>query len=115
MLRPLLARVIVCLAFSGCFPYYGLQDSADTAGTGVGTSIVLADAHPGWQNPVCLGCHQTDIHNEGLVPYQCAACHGTNGAPAGHAGPAPCSDCHGTPHGSDGFPDPKACLVCHPE
>jgi hypothetical protein len=113
---PSLSCALACLVAVGCFPYYGNSGAADTGAESAGTpSIVLTKGHSGWMNPRCLDCHRTDSHNDGLVPYQCAVCHGTNGAPPGHGEVAGCSDCHGEPHGSDGFPDPKACLVCHAE
>lgn len=74
----------------------------------------LDSGHPGWKQPACLSCHTPDDHNTGMDPYQCAGCHGTNGAPAGHGGTPPCGNCHGQPHGASGFPDPDSCQTCHP-
>lgn len=83
---------------------------------GSGCALELDQSHPGWRDPGCWSapCHQkASTHNADKLPYQCAECHGTNGAPAGHTGKTPCSTCHGTPHGA-GFPDPEACQTCHP-
>lgn len=73
----------------------------------------LDSDHPGWKQPACWGCHSKgSTHHAGDLPYQCADCHGTNGAPAGHGGATPCTTCHGAKHG-EGFPDPAACQTCH--
>ncbi|MBN1337554.1 MAG: hypothetical protein JXB39_16495 [Deltaproteobacteria bacterium] len=74
------------------------------------------DAHEGWRNPCCLDCHGDFGHRTGYAPYECAPCHGTNGAPPGHGAATPCGTCHGLPHTCPGseFPDPSACQACHP-
>ena len=70
--------------------------------------------HPGWDKPKCWTCHDGDNHNTGLDPYQCVACHGTNGAPGGHSNSDNCTGCHGDKHGAEGFPNPISCKTCHP-
>lgn len=89
-------------------------DKTETAESGEESAEQLTSSHPGWQDPACLGCHTADDHNTGLSPYQCADCHGTNGAPGGHGETSGCDSCHSDPHGADGFPVPDSCLVCHP-
>ena len=74
----------------------------------------LTSGHLGWKEPKCLSCHSTNDHNDGLVPYQCAECHGTNGAPGGHSNSDNCGGCHGDKHGPEGFPIPVSCKTCHP-
>jgi hypothetical protein len=74
--------------------------------------------HTGWQQPNCLqsGCHDQG-HNGATMPYECADCHGDNGAPEGHgAGCGTDLTCHGgQDHGgaAAGFPPPEACEACH--
>jgi hypothetical protein len=76
---------------------------------------LLTDAHDGWRDPSCWGCHDTaTTHNASLDPYQCVTCHGSNGASGGHTDVTPCAECHQQPHAVAGFPDPESCLVCHP-
>lgn len=112
---PLAATALLLLAaLSGCFPYYGPADTTtDPADETGGTDSQLTSSHTGWRQPDCLQCHTRNSHNEGLLPYECATCHGTNGAPAGHGGDPPCSTCHGQPHGAENFPDPASCQGCH--
>ncbi|MFH1469698.1 MAG: hypothetical protein ABIO70_35255 [Pseudomonadota bacterium] len=105
---------------AGCLPYSSqlAREPAPArcdSGGDTETPVTLDDGHPGWLFPDCWACHDpAGTHNPGLDPYQCAMCHGSNGAPAGHGGSPPCAGCHGEPHGSDGFPDPDACQTCHP-
>jgi hypothetical protein len=73
----------------------------------------LTSGHPGWENPKCWTCHDPDMHNDGLDPYLCVDCHGTNGAPGGHSDSNDCGGCHGEKHG-EGFPAPISCKTCHP-
>jgi hypothetical protein len=78
----------------------------------------LASGHPGWKKPDCWasGCHTAaNTHNDDLAPYECAECHGNNGAPGGHGGQPPCMGCHADQHGGKaaGFVDPDACRTCH--
>jgi hypothetical protein len=70
--------------------------------------------HTGWEEAKCWDCHEADVHNDGLDPYLCADCHGTNGAPGGHSDSNNCAGCHGAEHGDVGFPDPLSCKTCHP-
>ncbi len=78
-------------------------------------STELTDAHSGWRGPACWDCHDTAAtHNNDQDPYECVACHGTNGAPGGHTNSTPCGECHHNLHSDQGFPDPDSCVVCHP-
>jgi hypothetical protein len=77
---------------------------------------VLDASHSGWRGVCCLdACHSPNAHSSGLSPYQCAACHGTNGAPRmSHGSRSSCLDCHrGHTCGSGDFPDPASCDACH--
>jgi len=74
----------------------------------------LTSGHSGWEEAKCWDCHEADEHNDGLDPYLCADCHGTNGAPGGHSDSNNCGGCHGAEHGDVGFPDPLSCKTCHP-
>jgi len=89
-------------------------DTAVEAETGATPPPTILDAtHPGWRKPGCLSCHTYDVHNDGLDPYLCAGCHGTNGAPKPpHEDRQGCA-CHGQPHGAEGFPVPLSCKACH--
>jgi hypothetical protein len=81
----------------------------------------LGSGHPGYgKQPDCWtsGCHdRRHTMKSSDSPYQCADCHGSNGAPAGHVpdSAAPCGPCHGEKHGGPaaGFIDPTACDACH--
>jgi hypothetical protein len=84
-----------------------------------GCAPELGSDHPGWRQADCFGanCHaRSETHHNDRDPYQCAECHGRNGAPGGHAGSAPCGECHPDFHGGlvRGFVDPAACQTCHP-
>ena len=84
---------------------------------------ILTSEHEGWQNPVCDDCHDHH-HNSDLDLYECAECHGGNGAPeqplsvfhtvscgdAAAGGPG----CHEGKHGGEdaGFPS-GVCADCH--
>jgi hypothetical protein len=77
--------------------------------------------HPGYgKQPNCwtAGCHDRSHTMKSTDwPYQCADCHGNNGAPASHVPQSAdaCGPCHGQMHGgpSAGFIDPVACDACH--
>ncbi len=101
---------------ASCFPYAEVSDgSSSCACDSAEVSTTLGADHPGWGDPGCWTCHATSrTHNEDMDPYQCADCHGSNGASSGHGATAGCEDCHGQPHGAAGFPDPESCLACHP-
>jgi len=74
----------------------------------------LDSGHPGWQHPDCKACHGSS-HNQDKDPYECAGCHGNNGAPdapSEHTADLQCDDCH-QPHSANGFPVPDACVECH--
>ncbi len=83
----------------------------------VACSEHVDEEHPGWGKPNCRECHGPGSMDYGKLPYQCAECHGTNGAPAGHRihSSTPCASCHGEKHGgaAAGFPDPQSCDSCH--
>lgn len=88
----------------------------DGGGDADADSPVLDGTHAAFGvDPRCWGCHTEDDHNADLDPYECAACHGDNGASPGHARPTtPCGNCHSPPpHGAEGFPDPDSCMTCH--
>lgn len=108
---------VLLFLVQGCFPYYGPPTAGEDADTpqdsGSHGPPRLGSDHPGWRNPQCWSCHTPDSHNDGLDPYECASCHGTDGAPSGHGGDPPCADCHGQVHGAEGFPDPESCQTCH--
>jgi hypothetical protein len=97
-----IAILATLLAIGGCAP----QLDAD---------------HPGYgKQPDCWtsGCHDRSHTMKSTEwPYQCAVCHGSNGAPAGHVPDSAdkCAPCHGEKHGgaSAGFIDPVACNACH--
>jgi hypothetical protein len=84
-----------------------------------GSARALGNAHPGWGSPGCSACHAAGPpHATGLRPYECAPCHGTNGAKPGHSTATPCCACHAADTASEhvpqaAFPDPASCQVCH--
>ncbi len=56
----------------------------------------LTDDHFGWGIADCRNCHD-DVHKGSLgveQPYECAACHGSNGAMKGHGEVSRCFWCH---------------------
>jgi|GEM_PF-1662782 len=71
---------------------------------------IVGTGHTGWREPKCFDCHDQAGHRAGLQPYQCAACHGRNGAPDGHKD-GNCG-CHGNKHGFTAAP--TSCVACHP-
>jgi len=87
----------------------------------VGCAPQLDADHPGYgKQPDCWtsGCHDRGHTMRSTDwPYQCADCHGSNGAPASHRPQSadPCASCHGQMHGGPaaGFIDPVACDTCH--
>jgi hypothetical protein len=101
--------------------------------TGATQKLLLDESHPGWpgddwrtdddwKGTGCFygapPCHTADDHNDGLDPYLCVSCHGTNGAhaqPANHADRTTCAGCHPAPakHPAEGFPSPLSCRTCH--
>jgi hypothetical protein len=91
---------------------------AGCSGNGGGSAVTLGGGHSGWQHADCFesGCHQ-EGHNGASAPYECADCHGDNGAPQGHgAGCGTDLTCHGgEDHGGEaaGFPAPESCETCH--
>jgi hypothetical protein len=94
-------------------------DAVDAV-TGATTKKWLDDAHAGWAKPACWTCHTPDEHSDGLDPYLCVTCHGTNGAGSlpGNHGKTGCLTCHGDGqhfHAPEGFTAPLSCLTCHPE
>lgn len=94
--------------------------------------LELTINHTGWQKTSCTSCHKlppfagvdagtkTTIHASYTQSWQCALCHGGNGAcapndPQGssktdHVNTDNCSTCHGQKHG---YPTLDACLGCH--
>ncbi len=93
--------------------YYGCNDGTDP-GTGDGEPPILDRTHSGWKNANCAICHNND-HTAGLDPYECAECHGDNGAiePPGWHDANNCTSCHSGIHSSNGFPRPESCVECH--
>lgn len=91
-------------------------DTSDTSDTGDTTGDELTDAHQGWRDPNCWDCHPPgSTHNSDKHPYECAGCHGSNGASVAHTDHTPCADCHPDAHGDPfAFPDPESCQICHP-
>ncbi|USD39081.1 cytochrome c3 family protein [Ferrimonas sp. SCSIO 43195] len=90
----------------------------------------LDESHFGWKLPDCSTCH--DPSNSHVVaemdPYECAECHGNNGAPTNHGERYTCGFCHSqtlTKHGNvygnktdyyskdTSFKEPESCLTCH--
>ncbi len=85
-----------------------------SSATPMAPGVVLASGHAGWKKAACLGCHDAD--HGGTSVTQCAACHGSNGAPGrpeGHAA-AECAGCHAAAHPGLGDPGPGGCTTCHP-
>lgn len=58
----------------------------------------LTPDHFGWQQPDCGTCHSTEQGSghvtEAMSPFECAQCHGNNGAPDGHGETTTCGFCH---------------------
>jgi hypothetical protein len=96
----------------------------DMAAPDMGTPTVLVSTHTGWQNTSCSGsgCHTLPVTGHTATePYECASCHGGNGActpPAAHSQAENCMSCHGVggstqkPH-SPGFTSNVDCKACH--
>ena len=114
---------LLILALMSCRPDTDpVKDTADStqetdtetdSDSDTDTPPSLDASHRGWRDPLCWVCHIPDTHNTGLDPYECAACHGGNGAQeCPHPTRSSCVSCH-TPHASTGFPDPESCLACH--
>ncbi len=88
-------------------------------GLAAGCGPDLDESHKGWKMANCwaAGCHdKSDTHRQDKLPYQCAECHGANGAKLGHTSQTPCTSCHPGKHGEVTlFPDPISCQSCHPK
>lgn len=118
-LHHLLLSTLLLLVGSGCFP--ARDPGFGGNGASLGDSAVswasaegkLTASHQGWGEACCEDCHTLAGHNEGLAPYECADCHGVNGAPRGHTNETPCAECHGQEHRCAAFPDPVSCQTCH--
>lgn len=58
----------------------------------------LTESHFGWGQPDCQLCHNSETNKghvtEALSPFECAQCHGSNGAPEGHGMDTTCGWCH---------------------
>jgi hypothetical protein len=86
----------------------------------------LTSGHGGYKDPACGDCHKLPVnswHAE-IKPWQCAACHGGNGAckqPANHdATGCTQSGCHTSggsgpalPASHKNFSTDQACIDCH--
>ena len=97
-------------------------DTADTeyVQADAGDAPHLTDAHSGWKQTDCFGCHgsETVYPHEDFSEPDCGACHGYNGAVhTDHASldnPG-CNACHNAetvPHFDD-FAFPDDCVQCH--
>jgi len=90
----------------------------------------LTDSHFGWKIPDCSTCHDAGNSHvvEDMDPWECAECHGNNGAPDSHGELYTCGFCHAktlTKHGKaytnkndfygekTNFKEPESCLTCH--
>ncbi len=77
----------------------------------------LDEGHEGWGNPGCDSCHTLPVeHHYQTARWQCAGCHGGNGAcdpthaVATHARSQDCLSCHDPQHGFSGA---QECVQCH--
>jgi len=117
-MRRLPLALLTVLALSACpFPEDDTSGETDADTDSDADADVLTSAHTGWKDPCCSDCHPDDDHRKGLDPYECARCHGGNGASGGHLGATPCTGCHPGYHACTGsqFPDPLSCRTCHPD
>ncbi|WP_028109630.1 hypothetical protein [Ferrimonas futtsuensis] len=90
----------------------------------------LDESHFGWKLPDCTTCHDPSNSHvvEAMAPYECAECHGNNGAPNNHGERYTCGFCHSqtlAKHGNvyadkndyyskeSNFKEPESCLTCH--
>ncbi|WP_157509179.1 hypothetical protein [Ferrimonas futtsuensis] len=90
----------------------------------------LDESHFGWKLPDCTTCHNPSNSHvvEAMAPYECAECHGNNGAPTNHGERYTCGFCHSqtlAKHGNvyanktdyyskdSRFKEPESCLTCH--
>lgn len=83
---------------------------------GDGEPPQLTMSHSGWKVANCTACHNSS-HTAGMNPYECASCHGDNGATTFHNANRDCSSCHGTRirptnHPAASFPFGE-CGECH--
>jgi len=90
----------------------------DTGGPDMGTPTVLVSTHTGWKQTSCSGsgCHTLPPPGHtASQPFECADCHGGNGActPSGtHTQTGPCVGCHGPKH-TPQFTSDVDCKACH--
>ncbi|RTR40447.1 hypothetical protein EKG38_00545 [Shewanella canadensis] len=92
----------------------------------------LTSSHFGWKIPDCTTCHNAaNSHvTQEMAPWECAECHGNNGAPDSHGELLTCGFCHAktlAKHGDaystkddyyseqTNFKEPESCLTCHVE
>ncbi|GIU22380.1 cytochrome c family protein [Shewanella schlegeliana] len=92
----------------------------------------LTETHFGWKIPDCSTCHDPSNSHvvEKMAPWECAECHGNNGAPDSHGELLTCGFCHAQTLESHGdayttkndyfgletqFKEPESCLTCHVE
>lgn len=90
----------------------------------------LTESHFGWKLPDCATCHNSANSHvvEEMAPWECAECHGNNGAPNNHGELYTCGFCHSqtlTKHGNvyadktdyysedTRFKESESCLTCH--
>ncbi len=90
----------------------------------------LTESHFGWKLPDCSTCHNAANSHvvEEMAPWECAECHGNNGAPDSHGELLTCGFCHAQTLEKHGdaystkddyygqktrFKEPESCLTCH--
>ncbi len=93
----------------------GLQSADVITGATPGVeSVRLDNAHPGWGQASCQGCHEGG-HQENYVIGDCVSCHGVNGAPRrtpGHVDRG-CVACHAERHPELDLSGDDGCRACH--
>lgn len=106
----------IAVLVSSCVDGAGVLPEQIDFGDDDDDSMILSRSHDGWKGADCWesGCHSPNIHNSGLDPYECAECHGGNGAGEEHYEDMSCNDCHPevADHPSDSFPNDE-CDACH--
>lgn len=96
------------------------EDAGGAFDAGLLDPLILRVGHPGWRQPLCLGCHTQGVvypHlDAGYAPPACVSCHGYNGAPhTNHATRenVTCLDCHAGVSHVPRFKVSDDCAVCH--
>lgn len=102
----------------------GGDEGGSRDGDGDSGIPTLGARHSGWKNPDCTECHDLPVDNHiEDKPYECAGCHGGNGAcnPNGidssrqdHQTTDNCLLCHTEAEGyGHGFVEFNECVSCH--